>query len=220
MEKTVIELSNVTKKIGAQVLLNSVSLQLTEGHVYGFAGQNGAGKTVLLETILGFVRPTSGNVIVNGIMVRHDQMFAPNVGFALGTDALLPMFDGATNLGLVARTKAEAEPGKIQALLKQVGLNPVSKQKVHDYSLGMRQRLNVACALVNDDPIVILDEPTNGLDDAGQRFLSKLVDQLRTAGKTVLLTSHNREFLMQLSDEIFLVNAGNVKRAEAADEVD
>lgn len=214
--KTIIELSNVTKTIGQQTLLDAVSLTLTAGRVYGFAGPNGAGKTVLLETILGFVRPNRGVVTVNGVRVRHDQMFAPDVGFALGTDALLPMFDGRTNLGLVARTKANARPEHIQALLTRVGLNPFNKQKVRDYSLGMHQRLNVACALVNDDAIVILDEPTNGLDQAGQQFLRELVGELRTARKTVLLTSHDGAFLAEMCDQLFTVNAGRVAPMEAA----
>lgn len=218
--KSIIELSTVTKIIGRQTLLDKVSLTLTAGRVYGFAGPNGAGKTVLFETILGFVRPNSGTVTVNGVRVRHDQMFAPDVGFALGTDALLPMFDGRTNLSLVARTKANVQPEYIEALLTRVGLNPFNKQKVRDYSLGMHQRLNVACALVNDDPIVILDEPTNGLDQAGQQFLRKLVGELKSTRKTVLLTSHDSNFLAEMCDQLFTVNAGRVAPMEALDAAD
>lgn len=216
----VIELKHVTKRIGQQTLLDDVSLQLNAGQVYGFAGANGAGKTVLLETIIGFVRPNAGTVQVAGVFVRRDQMFAPNIGFALGAESLLPMFDGPTNLALAARDRRHAKPDVIQNLMRRVGLNPQAKQKVKGYSLGMRQRLNIACALINDDPIVILDEPTNGLDRSGQQFLRELVSELQVAGKTVLLTSHDDQFLTQMCDEMFAVHEGRVSKMEAANAVD
>lgn len=212
-----IELKDVNKRIRNKQLLTQVSLSLTAGRVYGFTGPNGSGKTVLLKTVLGFMRPNSGTVLVAGQMIRRDVMFADQIGFSLGPADLLPTLTGLTNLQLIQSVRQHVDQQKIIALLKKVGLDPQDRTLVRDYSLGMQQRLSIAGALITDQPIIILDEPTNGLDEKGQQFLRNLISELKARGKTVLLTSHDAAFLTSVSQQLYRVSEGRVTMMEATD---
>lgn len=207
----IIELKNVTKKINHRLILDNISLTIDQHHIYGISGPNGSGKTILLKTILGFVKPNTGNITVQGHKIRKDQMFASNVGFSFGEEGLLPMFDSQTNLQLLLKHHQLNQSKVISTALSKVGLDPYDHRKVQAFSLGMKQRLSIACALVNDDPIIILDEPTNGLDKKGQLFLVDLIQQLKKEQKTVLLTSHDEFFLKRSSDHIFQINDGKIR---------
>ncbi|BDR55614.1 ABC transporter ATP-binding protein [Xylocopilactobacillus apis] len=208
---SIIKLDHINKTIGQKMILNDISLELDEQLVYGFAGPNGSGKTMLLKSIIGFVHPTSGQVEVMGQKIRKDVLFAPTIGFSFGTEGLLPIFDGKTNLQLILSADPKSNKyHQIEEILRLVGLDPNDRRTVKNYSLGMQQRLSIGCALINDLPIIILDEPTNGLDKKGQEFLVQLIGKLKSQRKTVLLTSHDEAFLTKVSDQVFNISEGQI----------
>lgn len=207
----IIKLDHVSKTIGQRQILDDICLDLNQQLVYGFAGANGSGKTMLLKSIIGFVRPTKGSVEVMGQKIRQDVLFSPKIGFSFGTEGLLPVLDGKTNLELILSAEKKPNPtDKIEAMLKLVGLDPQDRRTVKNYSLGMQERLSLGCALINDQPIIIFDEPTNGLDKKGQAFLVTLIKNLKSQAKTVLLTSHDEKFLSLVSDQIFEISEGRI----------
>lgn len=207
----IIKLDHVSKTIGQRQILHDICLDLNQQLVYGFAGANGSGKTMLLKSIIGFVRPTKGSVEVMGQKIRQDVLFSPKIGFSFGTEGLLPILDGKTNLELILSAEKKSSPtDKIEAMLKLVGLDPQDRRTVKNYSLGMQERLSLGCALINDQPIIIFDEPTNGLDKKGQAFLVPLIKNLKSQAKTVLLTSHDEKFLSLVSDQIFEISEGRI----------
>ncbi|ERL66545.1 ATP-binding cassette domain-containing protein [Schleiferilactobacillus shenzhenensis] len=213
MAKEVISLENVSKRFRRKAALTDITLHIFENHVYGFSGPNGSGKTLTFKTILGFAKASQGKVIVNGTVVRQDDLFARQIGFAIPEYGLLPSKSGQENLKLLAILSQSSE-SEVFNLLTYVGLNPTDPQKIKDYSLGMRQRLLIAAALVGDNPILIFDEPTNALDEAGQLFMVKLINDLKARGKTILVSSHDASFLKQVSDHIFYFSEGRLVREE------
>lgn len=215
MEKCIIKLKNVNKHFGNKQVLNNINFEIKSNKIYGFRGPNGSGKTITFKTILGFVKPNTGSVEVCGKIVRKDVMFAPNTSFAIAEYGLLTDKTGKENLNLLNILNNNLNGNKkIDSLLKEVGLNPNNSQKVKEYSLGMKQRLLIASALINDDQIIILDEPTNALDEDGQQFLAKLMIKLKKEGKTILVSSHDKDFLEKVADRIFVFANGEIKREE------
>lgn len=207
----IIKLDHVSKTIKQRQILDDICLDLNQQLVYGFAGANGSGKTMLLKSIIGFVHPNSGSIEVMGQKIRKDVLFSPKIGFSFGTEGLLPILDGKTNLQLILSAESLPSPTKkIEAMLELVGLDPHDRRKVKSYSLGMQERLSLGCALINDQPIIILDEPTNGIDKKGQEFLVTLIKDLKKRKKTVLLTSHDEKFLALVSDQIYEISEGRI----------
>ncbi|KRL12763.1 ATP-binding cassette domain-containing protein [Schleiferilactobacillus perolens] len=207
-----IRVTHVSKQLKKHHVLTDINFTVNTGETLGISGPNGSGKTVLLKTILGFVRPDTGTVIVNGQKIRQDILFAPHIGFSFGVEGQLDFYTGKQNLALVA---AAANSSTDQsALLQLVGLDPTDKRLVKDYSLGMRQRLSVAMALVNDEPILIFDEPTNALDKKGQLDLQDLIKTLHKQGRTLLMTSHDERFLQSVTDRIVYLNEGRLAQEE------
>ncbi|WP_179395982.1 ATP-binding cassette domain-containing protein [Lacticaseibacillus absianus] len=214
MRDPIITLTDVSKQFRHKRPLKDLNLTLHRNKVYGFSGPNGSGKTLTFKVILGFVRPTTGTVIVNGEVIRQDRLFAANVGFALPEYGPLDAKTGQENLELLALL-ADFPKARIPALLQYVGLEPQNPQRVRDYSLGMRQRLLIAIALIGDAEVIILDEPTNALDEAGQAFLVDLIADLKRQGKTILVSSHDSGFLKRVSDHMFYYSEGTIVREEA-----
>lgn len=202
METPIIELINVSKKFRKRLILDDVNLKIEKNKVYGFSGPNGSGKSVTFKIILGFMNVTSGKVIVNGAIVRKDVMFAPGIGFSMQEYGLLKDKTGYENLKLLTLLNKN-EDVDIDQLLNDVGLQKGKRLKVNEYSLGMNQRLLIAAALIQNDDILIFDEPTNALDENGLAFLAKLIDDLKQQGKTVLVSSHDYAFLAKIADNIF-----------------
>ncbi|MCH4056453.1 MAG: ATP-binding cassette domain-containing protein [Lactobacillaceae bacterium] len=213
-EKVLIKLTNVSKRFGHKQTLTNLNVEIHANRVYGFSGPNGSGKTLTFKTILGFIRATEGWVLVQGQELRKDTLFASNIGFAIQEYGMLPNQTGQKNLKLLALI-GKTETDQEAELLRRVGLDPNDERNVKDYSLGMKQRLLIAGALVNDPPIVIFDEPTNALDEAGQQFLITLIAELKAAGKTILVSSHDAAFLRQVADQIFFYNEGSIVREES-----
>lgn len=203
-----IEVQNVNKSFGEEYVLKEVSHNFETGKIHGIVGNNGSGKTVLMKCICGFLKPDSGAIFVNHKQVGRDTDFPEDIGVIIETPGFLPHLSGTQNLKILASLKKKANDHTIRAVLEQVGLDPNMKKPVGKYSLGMRQRLGFAQALMEDPTLLILDEPFNGLDKYGVIHIRNIIRGLRTEGKTVILASHNQVDIDELCDTVCEMDAG------------
>lgn len=208
----VIEVSNVTKKFGDDTVLRNINIKFEEGRIYGIVGRNGSGKTVFFKLIVGFLRVSDGQVKVYGKEVGKDKDFAEEIGLIIENPGFLNGYTGYKNLEFLAGIRRVIGKKEIRDSMERVGLDPDCRKKVGKYSLGMKQRLAIAQAIMEDPPILILDEPMNGLDDQGVEDTRKMLLQLKEEGKTILLASHNREDIEVLCDEVYEMNQGRLKK--------
>ncbi len=204
----VIEVQNLSKSFGEEQVLKGVSRDFEIGKIHGIVGNNGSGKTVLMKCICGFLRPSGGRVLVNGKEVGRDMDFPDDLGIIIETPGFLPNLSGMKNLQILASLKRRASTDVIREVIRKVGLDPDSRKPVGKYSLGMRQRLGLAQALMEDPSILILDEPLNGLDKHGVVQIRELIKSLRTEGKTILLASHNQMDIDELCDTVCEMDGG------------
>ena len=209
-----IELIHVTKKFGQELVLKEVNLTLEQGRVYGIVGNNGSGKTVLMKCICGFLIPTTGLIQVFGSSIGQDVDFPESLGVIIETPGFLTNLTGRKNLEILAGMRRKIGPAEIQQVLEKVGLYPALKKPVANYSLGMRQRLGIAQAIMEDPKLLILDEPFNGLDKHGVGEIRKLLLELKEEGKTILLASHNEEDIRILCDEVYEMDGGVLRKCE------
>ena len=211
-----IELIHVTKKFGQELVLKEVNLTLEQGRVYGIVGNNGSGKTVLMKCICGFLIPTTGLIQVFGSSIGQDVDFPESLGVIIETPGFLTNLTGRKNLEILAGMRRKIGPAEIQQVLEKVGLDPALKKPVANYSLGMRQRLGIAQAIMEDPKLLILDEPFNGLDKHGVGEIRKLLLELKEEGKTILLASHNEEDIRILCDEVYEMEGGVISKANVS----
>lgn len=204
----VIEVQNLSKSFGEEQVLKGVSRDFEIGKIHGIVGNNGSGKTVLMKCICGFLKPSGGRVLVNGKEVGKDMDFPDDLGIIIETPGFLPNLSGMKNLQILASLKRRASNEVIREVIRKVGLDPDSRKPVGKYSLGMRQRLGLAQALMEDPSILILDEPLNGLDKHGVIHIRELIKPLRTEGKTILLASHNQMDIDELCDTVCEMDGG------------
>lgn len=209
-----IELIHVTKKFGQELVLKEVNLTLEQGRVYGIIGNNGSGKTVLMKCICGFLIPTTGLIQVFGSSIGRDVDFPESLGVIIETPGFLTNLTGRKNLEILAGMRRKIGPAEILQVLGKVGLDPALKKPVANYSLGMRQRLGIAQAIMEDPKLLILDEPFNGLDKHGVGEIRKLLLELKEEGKTILLASHNEEDIRILCDEVYEMDGGVLRKCE------
>lgn len=210
MDKSNIAVSvqNVSKDFGQERVLKSVSRDFEAGRIHGIVGNNGSGKTVLMKCICGFLLPTEGKVIVNGKHVGRDVDFPPDLGIIIETPGFLPNMTGVKNLEILASLNKKIGLAEIADTIRRVGLDPHMKKPVGKYSLGMRQRLGIAQAFMENPNLLILDEPLNGLDKHGVREMRELIKDLKADGKTILLASHNQGDIDELCDTVCEMDAG------------
>ena len=208
MRDIAISVQNVSKDFGAERVLKSVSRDFEKGKIHGIVGNNGSGKTVLMKCICGFLIPTEGTVTVNGKRVGRDVDFPPGLGLIIETPGFLPNLSGAKNLEILASLNKKIGLAEIADSIRRVGLDPLMKKPVGKYSLGMRQRLGIAQAIMEDPALLILDEPLNGLDKHGVREMRDLIKGLKADGKTILLASHNQGDIDELCDTVCEMDAG------------
>lgn len=206
--KIAISVQNVSKDFGQEHVLKSVSREFEKGKIHGIVGNNGSGKTVLMKCICGFLIPTEGTVIVNGKRVGKDVDFPPDLGIIIETPGFLPNLTGVKNLEILASLNKKIGLSEIADAIRRVGLDPHMKKTVGKYSLGMRQRLGIAQAIMENPNLLILDEPLNGLDKHGVAEMRKLIKGLKGEGKTVLLASHNQGDIDELCDTVCEMDAG------------
>ncbi len=201
-EKSGIVVEHVQKSFGREMVLSDVNLTIRPGETCGIVGNNGSGKTVLMKCICGFMRPDKGQILVNGSRIGADLDFPEGIGVIIETPGFLPALSGYKNLKILADLKAMIGKKEILETLSRVGLDPKMKKPVAKYSLGMRQRLGIAQAIMEDPDVLILDEPFNGLDKAGSADMRRLVKELKSQGKAILLASHNPKDIEELCDVV------------------
>lgn len=206
--ENVIEVQKVNKFFAEEHVLKDVSHSFEKGKIHGIVGNNGSGKTVLMKCICGFLKPDSGMIYVNHKQVGRETDFPEDIGIIIETPGFLPHLSGTQNLRILASLQRKANIHTIRAVLEQVGLDPDMKKPVGKYSLGMRQRLGFAQALMEDPSLLILDEPFNGLDKYGVVHIRNVIKGLRTEGKTVILASHNQVDIDELCDTVCEMDAG------------
>ena len=217
MNETAVEVTGLTKRYGRQLAVDGVDLTVERGKVYGFLGPNGAGKTTTLRILTGLITPTSGSVRVLG---GHpsDSATLRRIGALIESPALYPFLSGRDNLCVLARYAGV--PGtRADELLELVDLKDRAGDRFSTYSLGMKQRLGVAAALLKNPDLVILDEPTNGLDPAGMRDMRRLIRELGSGGRTVLLSSHLLGEVQQICDRVGIINEGRMVAERNVDEL-
>lgn len=205
-----IQIENVTKKFGEAVVLNEINMKLESGNIYGLVGRNGSGKTMLMKCICGFVLPTSGAIRVNGKLVGKEIDIPDDIGIIIENPGFLPNYSGFKNLQLLAMIRNKIGKSEIKEAIQRVGLDPESKKHVGKYSLGMRQRLGLAQALMEDPSILLLDEPMNGLDNEGVEEIRNLLLNLKREGKLVVIASHTKEDIDLLCDQVFYMDHGKI----------
>lgn len=207
MTSTALSVSGLTKRFGGRTVVDALDIELPSGVVAGFVGPNGAGKTTTMAMLLGLVRPTSGTGTVLGHSIEEPAAYLPRVGALIESPAFYPSLSGAENLRTLAIVGGH-HPSTIPALLERVGLDGRGDDRYRNYSLGMKQRLGIAAALLGDPALLILDEPANGLDPQGVRGIRALVGELAGTGRTVLVSSHDLSELEQVCDWLVLIDTG------------
>lgn len=208
--ETAICVEHLHKSFGKEEILHGIDRTFEAGKIHGIVGNNGSGKTVLMKCICGFLIPDEGHVRVNGKEVGKDIDFPENMGIIIETPGFLPGVTGLKNLKLLASLRGLADEKKVRQTIERVGLDPDLKKPVSKYSLGMRQRLGIAQAIMEDPSLLILDEPFNGLDKHGVAEIRQLIRELRAEGKTILLASHNQTDIDELCDTVCEMDAGNM----------
>ena len=207
-----IPVENVTKAFWDQEVLKNVWVTFEMGKIYGIVGRNGSGKTVLLKCICGFLYPTTGTVTVDGRIVGKEVDYPENIGFVIESPGFLPGYSGLKNLKYLASIRGKVKEDKIREYMELVGLNPDDKKHVGNYSLGMRQRLGIAQAFMENPDILILDEPMNALDNHGVEEMRAVLLKMKEQGKLIIIASHIRDDIDILCDEVYGMDAGVMKK--------
>ncbi len=206
-----IEIDHVTKKFKEDTVLYDINVSMEQGKVYGFCGNNGSGKTVLMKCICGFLPVTQGTVRVNGKAIGKEIDFPVNTGVIIETPGFLTNLSGMRNLEILAALQGKIGRKEMEYAMRKAGLEPSLKKSVSKYSLGMRQRLGIAQAIMEDPEFLILDEPFNGLDKHGVADIRKLLLELKAQGKTIILASHNSEDIRILCDKVYEMDGGRMR---------
>ena len=208
-----IEVKNLTKEFKETKALDNVSLRFATGKIHGLIGRNGSGKTVLLKILCGFMAPTLGEVLFDGKPAlpgaRRESM-----GLIIESPGFIGSKSGFVNLWYLASLRKKITKDQVRQAMETVGLDPASKKAVRKYSMGMRQRLGIAQAIMEDPAVILLDEPMNGLDNQGVEDIRKVLLSLRDKGKTILLASHSKEDIAVLCDTVTEMEAGHAKRVD------
>lgn len=205
-----IQLQNVNKKIKTNQVLNNISYTFEEGKVYGLYGRNGSGKTMLLRAVSGLIRLDSGSIYVDGKKLHEEISFPENTGIVIENMELLPRFSARQNLKILAKIRNTADDRSITEALKRVGLDPDSTLKVKKFSLGMKQRLNIAQAIFEKQKLILLDEPTNALDEKGVGLIYDIIREEREKGAIIVIATHHKEDLEELCDVVLKIDEGKI----------
>lgn len=205
-----IELSNVTKAYQKKTVVDDVTVSFMDGQITGIVGRNGSGKTVLFRMICGLTIPTEGRIVVNGEKIGEDVDFPSSLGAIIETPGFIGRESGLQNLIHLARLRNRIGVDDVIKTMEQVGLNPYEKKPVKKYSLGMRQRLGIAQAIMENPGVLVLDEPTNGLDNQGVKDIRNLLLSMKEAGRTILVASHNREDIDVMCDKVYYMDNGRI----------
>ncbi len=203
-----IDVKNISLILQKNDILKNVSVHFERGKIHGIIGRNGSGKTMLMKCICGFVKPNSGEILVGGKRIGKDCDFPDNTGIIIETPGFIPYYSGYKNLKLLADLRGKISSDEIKNAMQKVGLDPNLKRRVGKYSLGMRQRLGLAQAIMENPELLILDEPMNGLDKDGVRDMRQYLLNLKEQGKTILIASHSAEDIDLLCDTVCEMDKG------------
>ena len=203
----IIRVENVTKRFGEVIALDRINISFEKGKIYGIIGRNGSGKTVLLKTMIGYLNPTDGRVVVGEKEIGKDIDFADNMGIIIENPGFLSRYTGYKNLEAIRKLIGREQ---IRASMEQVGLDPDSRKKVGKYSLGMRQRIGIAQTIMENPDMLVLDESMNGIDNQGINDVRNILLGLKKEGKIVILASHNKEDIEVLCDTVYEMEHGRL----------
>ena len=205
-----IQLQNVTKRIKENTVLDNVSYTFKSGFVYGLYGQNGSGKTMLLRAISGLINLDSGSIFIDGEKLHDKIEFPPETGIVIENMELLPECSAKRNIQMLAKIKNIADEKDIIFSLERVGLDPDSDKKVKKFSLGMKQRLNIAQAIFEKPDLILLDEPMNALDEDGVNLIYKVLKEEKERGACIIMATHNKSDFSSVCDKILKVSEGRM----------
>lgn len=205
-----IVIEHLTKKIGANEVLKDISVVFDGGKIYGLRGKNGSGKTMLMRAICGLIRPTCGTIQINGRTLWKDMSFPDSIGVLIENPSFIDSFSGYRNLKALADINHKIGEKEIRETIKRVGLDPDDNKKYRKYSLGMKQRLGIAAAVMENPDIILLDEPINALDENGVKEIRNLLLELKNENRIIIIACHDREELEYLSDEILEIANGSI----------
>lgn len=206
----IIKLEHLTKVLSKKKILDDINQEFYGGKVYGIRGKNGSGKTMLMRSIAGLILPTDGHVVINGEIVSNKNAIPDSIGILLENPSFLAEYSGFKNLRLLADLNCDLSDSDIEELLVKVGLEDQMNKKYGEYSLGMKQRLGVAAAIMGEPQIVLLDEPINAIDGDGVAQICSVIHELRTPDHVIIVTCHDIEELEYLSDEIIKISEGKI----------
>lgn len=209
-----IKLQNVSKTIKNNTVLENINLELKQGNIYGFYGRNGSGKSMLFRVVSGLVIPTQGDVFIFGEHIGKDVSFPSSIGLIIENINLWGDMSGVENLQMLASIKKQITVDQIKATINRVGLDAQDKKKYSKYSLGMRQKLAIAQAIMEKPKLLVLDEPTNGLDEESVNNIRKVLREEKNRGATILIASHNKDDIRLLCDEIYLMDMGKCNKMQ------
>lgn len=207
-----IQLNNISKIFGKQTVLQPLTMGFEEGMVHGIIGRNGSGKTVLMKIILGILQPTTGTVIVGGKQIGKDRDFPESAGAIIETIEFIPYMSAYQNLVDIAAMRGTLSKEQIKEVLELVGLGNAGRKHVSKFSMGMRQRLAIAQAVMESPKLLILDEPMNGMDEKGVEEMRNLILDRKKAGATILLSSHNIDDIRILCDQVYRIDVGVIQK--------
>ncbi len=214
---TDIKIENVSKKIKSNMILKNIDMELTSGHIYGFRGKNGCGKTMLMRCICGLIIPTEGKIIINGKELHKDIKIPESIGALIENPAFLPQYTGFKNLKMLASLKGKISDEEVKLAIKRAGLDPDDKRTYKKYSLGMKQKLGIANAIMGEPDIIVLDEPINALDEISVENVKNVFLELKEKGKLIIAACHDREELEYLCDIIYELKDGEIAGMEMMD---
>ena len=212
-----IKIENYTQKIKKDIILNDINLHLKENKIYGFVGRNGSGKSILFKGICGLLNISNGKIIIKGKEIGKDIDFYDNLGAVLDGAGFLPNLSSFDNLKLLASIRNKISDSDIKSALNKVGLDPNDKKKYKKYSLGMKQKLALAQAIMENPELLILDEPFNGLDSYSVKDIREMLIDYKKEGKTILISSHIKEDIDILCDEVYEWDRGNINKLNIGD---
>ena len=205
-----VELKNVSKRLNDVTVLEDISLTLESGTIYGLKGKNGCGKTMLMRMMAGLIYPTSGTVSIDGEILHKDIATPRSIGILIENPAFLPGYTGQRNLELLAGLTGKADRTQIAKTMSRVGLDPNDKRTYRKYSLGMKQRLGIACALMECPDLILLDEPINAIDEKGVPKIWEALQEEKQRGALIVLACHDTEELTSLADQIITIEEGKI----------
>ena len=215
-----IRIENLNKKIKGSVILDDISLTMTPGRIYGLRGKNGCGKTMLMRAISGLINPDEGYVKIGEKIIGKDISFPESIGLLLEYPGFVRKYSGFKNLKMIASLKGIAGDNQIKNTMIKTGLNPENKKSFGSYSLGMKQKLGIACAIMENPELIILDEPVNALDEFSIKNIAGIIEEQKNNGALIIVSAHSKELLLSFCDEIFYMDDGRIIKNEKIQQTD